>query len=426
MTTLIGTNPDQIPVNSMLGGMAYQDPDSINVRDLNSSGTANIASLISPAASITNLSYSGTLTGGAGVINIGSGQIYKSAGGFVSLGTTSNPNNRSLFVNGAIGISANGTTEAGKWYSDGTLSYLDSGATPQTFYAGGSERLRITLTGDLISSGTGATKLQEGTTAQRPSSPQEGMIRKNSTLGVIEGYSGGDYVSLEAGRLIKVTTNTTVGHSSITLDPKTNYAIVEMIGGGGAGGNIQTGPYTTNYVCISGSGTPGRGVRLLLQKQYLQSTLYYYVGAGGTAGGSSGSNGANGEGTTLSFEVTTGTMTNYYTAGGGQGGQGNNTSALPPVGHGGTGYPSVTRNGTATNWNELEWSAIRGDSRAVLTSVGTVIQSGQYLSGLVVSPMTCFNQYGAGGYGGLGGQAWAGYVQGSTAAQGMIRIYEYS
>jgi len=38
---------------------------------------------------------------------------------------------------------------------------------------------------------TGYLKLPEGTTAQRPSTPQEGMIRKNSTLGVIEGYSGG-------------------------------------------------------------------------------------------------------------------------------------------------------------------------------------------------------------------------------------------
>ena len=437
MTTLIGTNPDQVPVNSMLGGMAYQDPDSINVKDFNSSGTANIASLVSPAASITNLSYTGTLTGGTGVVNIGSSQIYKDASGNVGLGAAPISNGKTLtLVNTTTNPSSfylqNSTT--GFTTTDGTMLQVAGSASylwnfeNSTLSLGtnNTEYVRLTSTGDLLNLGTGATKLQEGTTAQRPASPQEGMIRKNSTLGVIEGYSGGGYVSLEAGRLIKVTTNTTVGHSSITLDPKTNYAIVEMIGGGGAGGNIQTGPYTTNYVCISGSGTPGRGVRLLLQKQYLQSTLYYYVGAGGTAGGSSGSNGANGEDTTLSFEVTTGAMTNYYTAGGGQGGQGNNTSALPPVGHGVSSYPSVTRNGTATNWNELEWSAIRGDSRAVLTSAGTVIQSGQYLSGLVVSPMTCFNQYGAGGYGGLGGQAWAGYVQGSTAAQGMIRIYEYS
>lgn len=38
--------------------------------------------------SVTNLAYSGTLTGGAGVINIASGQIYKDASGNLGLGTT--------------------------------------------------------------------------------------------------------------------------------------------------------------------------------------------------------------------------------------------------------------------------------------------------------------------------------------------------
>lgn len=135
MTTLIGTNPDQVPVNSMLGGMAYQDPESIKVRDLTvvstaTVDTANISSLTSPSASITNLSYSGTLTGGTGVINIGSSQIYKDAAGNVSLG------------------------------------------------------------------GSGALKLNEGTTAQQPASPSEGMIRKNSTTGRVSTYLRGTWVNL--------------------------------------------------------------------------------------------------------------------------------------------------------------------------------------------------------------------------------------
>lgn len=41
------------------------------------------------AATVTTFSYSGTLTGGTGVVNIGSGEIYKNAGGFVGFGTTS-------------------------------------------------------------------------------------------------------------------------------------------------------------------------------------------------------------------------------------------------------------------------------------------------------------------------------------------------
>ena len=132
MTTLIGTNPDQVPVNSMLGGLAYQDPDSVSVKDLTSSGTSNINSLIASTASVTNLSYSGTFTGGTGVLNIGSNQIYKDTSGNVSLG------------------------------------------------------------------GTGALKLNEGTTAQRPSPPAEGMLRKNSTLNMLEFYSDGVWKNLSS------------------------------------------------------------------------------------------------------------------------------------------------------------------------------------------------------------------------------------
>lgn len=46
-------------------------------------------SLTSSAFSTGNLTYSGTLTGSTGVVNIGSGQIYKDAGGNVGVGTTS-------------------------------------------------------------------------------------------------------------------------------------------------------------------------------------------------------------------------------------------------------------------------------------------------------------------------------------------------
>jgi hypothetical protein len=41
------------------------------------------------AGSFTNLAYTGTLTGGTGVVNIGSGQVYKDASGNVGIGTSS-------------------------------------------------------------------------------------------------------------------------------------------------------------------------------------------------------------------------------------------------------------------------------------------------------------------------------------------------
>jgi hypothetical protein len=55
----------------------------------------------------------------------------------------------------------------------------------------------ITLTGSAGQQpGTGATTIATGTTAQRPSTPAEGMIRFNTTTGKFEGYDGANWVNL--------------------------------------------------------------------------------------------------------------------------------------------------------------------------------------------------------------------------------------
>jgi len=53
-----------------------------------------------PTQSTTNLAYTGTLTGGTGVVNIGSGQIYKDASGNVGIGTTTTSSGRLSVVAG--------------------------------------------------------------------------------------------------------------------------------------------------------------------------------------------------------------------------------------------------------------------------------------------------------------------------------------
>ena len=59
-------------------------------------GTAGIAN------NATDLSYTGTLTGGTGVVNLGSGQVYKDASGNVSIGTTNSPS--TLLTDGFAGV----------------------------------------------------------------------------------------------------------------------------------------------------------------------------------------------------------------------------------------------------------------------------------------------------------------------------------
>ena len=63
--------------------------------------------LLNPA-SYTNLNYTGTLTGGTGIVNLGSGQFYKDASGNVGIGTAS-PASR-LDVTGAFGTSTTAFT----------------------------------------------------------------------------------------------------------------------------------------------------------------------------------------------------------------------------------------------------------------------------------------------------------------------------
>lgn len=59
--------------------------------------------------------------------------------------------------------------------------------------------------------GTGAITLPIGTTAQRPSSPANGMMRYNSTLGACEKYEAGTW-----GPLYALPTNTTITNLTVT------------------------------------------------------------------------------------------------------------------------------------------------------------------------------------------------------------------
>ena len=48
----------------------------------------------------------------------------------------------------------------------------------------------LTVSGDILMTGTGAIDIAAGTTAQRPGSPSSGMLRFNTTTGEFEGYDG--------------------------------------------------------------------------------------------------------------------------------------------------------------------------------------------------------------------------------------------
>ena len=107
------------------------------------------------AGTFTNLTYTGTLTGSTGVLNIGSGQVYKDASGNVGIGTSSPVSAGSTYHV----LSINGSTGAQiSWLSNGTskgYAFCDASnmtwgaASVSTFETNGAERMRLDSSGNL-------------------------------------------------------------------------------------------------------------------------------------------------------------------------------------------------------------------------------------------------------------------------------------
>jgi hypothetical protein len=99
----------------------------------------------------SNLEYTGTFTGGTGVVNIGSGQIYKDASGFVGLGTASPATDLDV-VGPASVTSFTGTTK---------LGVVVRGSTAATDYSGidfiGNSQTNPTARIAVISTGSGSS-----------------------------------------------------------------------------------------------------------------------------------------------------------------------------------------------------------------------------------------------------------------------------
>jgi len=166
-----------------------------------STGSGSVVLSASPTFTGTvntaNLAYTGTLTGGTGVINIGSGQLYKDASGNVGIGTSSPSSKLTVGANpplsGAIaGVCALGGVSLAlsdnansslyvKHVSAGVTTIGTDGGGQLSFSTNGfTERMRIDSSGNVgigtsspaqklsvagtIESTTGGVKFPDGTT----------------------------------------------------------------------------------------------------------------------------------------------------------------------------------------------------------------------------------------------------------------------
>jgi hypothetical protein len=110
--------------------------------------------------------------------------------------TVPNGKRVALYVNGTDVVAAFNHISTALSLGDtlsvaGTSSLAATTVSSTLGVTGNTALSTLSATGNVTFSGTGATKLQAGTTAQRPGTPANGMIRYNSDENGFEGYIDG-------------------------------------------------------------------------------------------------------------------------------------------------------------------------------------------------------------------------------------------
>ena len=175
----------------------------------------------------TSLSYTGTLTGGTGVVNLGSGQVYKDASGNVGIGTSSPSNilhvekatasNTFIQSTNSLNTAFYGVGGAGPAYC------WSGGAYPLLFGTSGTERARIDSSGNLIVSGAGSGSLGRLTTRSDGGTPL--AVANEAASGTLVAFMGNG-----SGNRGSITHNGSTVAYNTTSDYRLKEAITPMTG----------------------------------------------------------------------------------------------------------------------------------------------------------------------------------------------------
>jgi hypothetical protein len=155
---------------------------------------------ITPPLAIQSVAVSGSFAmsaiSGSGASNFSVDLAGSTSAVNLSSGVTGSLNNFN------IGVSNPGSAAFTTLASSGTVRFTNNteSTSPSTgtlvVTGGGAIGGNLYVSGNVIFSGTGALKVHTGTTGARPTAPQQGMIRFNTTLGEWEGWDGAQWRSI--------------------------------------------------------------------------------------------------------------------------------------------------------------------------------------------------------------------------------------
>ena len=205
-----------------------------------------------------NSAYTGTLTGGTGVVNLGSGQFYKDASGNVGIGTSS-PGVK-LAVNGAIAALAGNFVYYQNTATNSNFSLQNVGSTGTSalaFASDGAERMRIDSSGNVgIGTSSPSYKLDVLGASNNPTFIRCSVTGTNAGAGFIfagaittqKNWVIANQYNVNGG--LEFTQTTTAGGSTIGSTPT---MVLSASGNVGIGGT----PLSDSRLLISNGGAVG-------------------------------------------------------------------------------------------------------------------------------------------------------------------------